>query len=186
LGLAYLSPSIVETLGYGKTKTQLLTVPPFAFAFVVTMVAAYLADRFKRHDLMAICTTCLVLVGFNLFLTNKTKAVKYTSLYFLITGISSSAPSMISWILNITAAHSLRATTVALGFVSTNIGGIINTWIYLKKSAPQYKFCSQIESVSCMHHSCSPSISSHTPEMEESAEGRAWKVASPRFGRLGG
>jgi MFS family permease len=142
-GLAYFTPTIVEGLGYSKTETQLLTVPPFAIAFFVTMAAAFIADRYRCRGLTAICTTCLAVIGFSLFLTGETVAVRYTSLCFLIAGIYSSAPSLISWIPNNTAAHTRRATAIAMGFVSTNIGGIISTWIYPKTSAPHYRFAAR-------------------------------------------
>jgi len=142
-GLAYFTPTIVQGLGYDSTKTQLYTVPPFAIAFVVTMIAAFIADTYKARGVTAICTTCLALVGFSMFLTAQTIAVRYTALCFLITGIYSTSPSLISWVPNNTAAHTRRATAVAMGFISTNVGGIVSTWIYPKSSAPTYKFAAQ-------------------------------------------
>ena len=45
-GIAYFTPSIVQALGYGDTKTQLLTVPPYTIAFLLTMAAENSADRY--------------------------------------------------------------------------------------------------------------------------------------------
>ena len=142
-GLAYFTPSIVQGLGYGQTRTQLLTVPPFAIAFFVTMVSAYMADRYKARGITAICTTLLAVVGFALFLEGETIAVRYTALCFMITGVYATAPSLISWVPNNTAAHIRRATAVALGFIMTNAGGIVSTWIYPKSAAPGYKFAAK-------------------------------------------
>lgn len=142
-GLAYFTPTIVQGLGFDSTKTQLLTVPPFVLAFIVTMIVAYLADRYKRRGIAAICTTCAAVIGFSLFLTATTIAVRYTSLCLLITGVYASAPSLISWIPNNTAAHTRRATAVAMGFISTNVGGIVSTWIYPATSAPRYTFAAR-------------------------------------------
>ena len=139
-GLAYFTPSIVASLELDRTHTQLLTVPPFACAFVVTMISAYIADRKRQRGLTAICTSCLAIIGFSIFLTAQHKGAKYAALCFLITGVYSAAPSLISWIPNNVASHSRRATAVAMGFVSTNIGGIISTWIYPRNSAPRYIF----------------------------------------------
>uniref|UniRef100_A0A8H7MZ28 Major facilitator superfamily (MFS) profile domain-containing protein n=1 Tax=Bionectria ochroleuca TaxID=29856 RepID=A0A8H7MZ28_BIOOC len=38
-------PSIVETLGYNKMNTMLLTAPPFIFAAIIFWVVSYLSDR---------------------------------------------------------------------------------------------------------------------------------------------
>lgn len=44
-GLSYFTPSIVQGLGYGKTQTQLLSVPPYANAVAMVVIAATSADR---------------------------------------------------------------------------------------------------------------------------------------------
>lgn len=85
-GLAYFTPSIVATFGYSIVRTQLLTVPPFAVAFVgeyryaarskrtelilwpVTMVTAYLSDKYKRRGFGAIATSILAVAGYAVFL----------------------------------------------------------------------------------------------------------------------
>src|SRR6202012_1391900 len=51
-GVAYFTPSIVLSFGYGKTATQLLTVPPFMFAFVITMIAGIKADRYHCRGIV--------------------------------------------------------------------------------------------------------------------------------------
>lgn len=150
-GLAYFTPSIVQGLGYDNTMTQLLSVPPFAVAFFITMISAFLADRYKARGLTAICTTCLAIAGFALFFGSNTIASRYTALCFMISGIYATAPSLISWVPNNTAAHTRRATAVAMGFIMTNVGGIISTWIYPKSAAPAYSFAAKYNlSLTCI------------------------------------
>jgi MFS family permease len=137
-GLAYFTPSIVQSLGYSKTHTQLMTVPPFACAFVVTMASSYLADRYKRRGLTAIGALTLALIGAAVMIRARTFASRYAALVFLVTGVYASAPSLISWVPNNSAGHVRRATAIAMGFVSTNSGGIVSTWIYPRSNAPYY------------------------------------------------
>lgn len=137
-GMAYFTPSIVQGLGYNPTHTQLLTVPPFVTAFLVTMIAAYFADHYRQRGLAALSTTVLALVGIIMFYHGRSVALRYVSLFLLITGIYASAPSLIAWVPNNTAAHVRRATAIALAFISTNTGGIVSTWIFPKKDAPYY------------------------------------------------
>ncbi|KAL4861907.1 hypothetical protein BDV12DRAFT_57199 [Aspergillus spectabilis] len=135
-GLAYFSPAIVQAMGYDNTRTQLMTVPPYAVAFVVTMIIAYIADRYRQRGICAFTTTLISLVGAAMTLNGRSIAVRYTALILLVTGIYSSAPCLISWVLNNTAGHVRRATAVALGFTSTSSGGVLSTWP--KSSAPYY------------------------------------------------
>ncbi|KAL3460954.1 major facilitator superfamily domain-containing protein [Aspergillus heterothallicus] len=137
-GLAYFSPSIVQAMGYGNTRTQLMTVPPYAVAFVVTMCTAYIADRYRQRGVCAFVTTALALVGAAMMLNGRSVAVRYTALILLVTGIYAAAPCLISWVPNNSAGHVRRATAVALGFICTSSGGVMSTWIYPKSSAPYY------------------------------------------------
>lgn len=104
-GLAYFTPSIVQGMGYGSTRTQLLSVPPFAIAFVATLISASVADRYKARGLTAIATTLLSLIGFAIFFESRTIAARYVALCFMITGVYSTAPSLISWIPNNVASR---------------------------------------------------------------------------------
>jgi predicted MFS family arabinose efflux permease len=79
-GLAYFTPSIVAGFGYSANKTQLYTVPPFAIAFVATVISALVADRYKARGAVGIVCTLLSVIGFSMFYTSKTIGVRYTSL----------------------------------------------------------------------------------------------------------
>ncbi|PGH06774.1 hypothetical protein GX51_02215 [Blastomyces parvus] len=142
-GLAYFTPSIVQALGYSPNRTQLLTVPPFACAFVATMIAAYFADRYKQRGVAAICTSTIALIGAGMALKVRSIPSRYASIFLLITGVYATAPSFISWVTNNTAGHVRRATAIAMVFVSTNSGGIVSTWIYPRKDAPYYLFAAK-------------------------------------------
>ena len=143
-GLAYFTPSIVQSLGsYSRTHVQLLTVPPFVAAFIVTMISSYLADYYRHRGIAALATTLLALIGIIMFYVGRTTAVRYTSLFFLITGVYATAPSLISWVPNNSAAHVRRATAIAMAFIWTNTGGIVSTWIFPRKDAPYYTFAAE-------------------------------------------
>lgn len=142
-GLAYFTPTIVQGLGYNPTLTQLMTVPPFTSAFIVTMVSAYLADRYRQRGLAAIATSFVALAGIIMFYQGRGVAIRYTSLFLLITGVYATAPSLISWVPNNTAAHTRRASAIAMAFIFTNAGGIVSTWIFPQKDAPYYTFAAK-------------------------------------------
>jgi len=150
-GLANFAPSIVQSMGYEGTKTQLFSVPPFAIAFFATMVSAFAADRYKARGLTAICTSLLSIAGFALFLRSESVAAHYTALCLMITGIYSTSPSFISWVPNNAAGSTRRATAVAMGFIASNSGGILSTWTYPDSAAPEYKFAARLNlAFSCL------------------------------------
>jgi sugar phosphate permease len=143
-GLANFAPSIVKSMGYEGTKTQLFTVPPFAIAFVATMISAYAADRYKARGITAMITSLLSIAGFALFLRSDSPAAHYTALCLMITGIYSTCPSLISWMPNNAAASTKRATAVAMAFISSNSGGILSTWTYPESDSPEYTLAAKL------------------------------------------
>lgn len=49
--LSLFTPAITSGLGYSNLRAQLMTVPPYAVAYVVTVVVAWSADYFNRSVL---------------------------------------------------------------------------------------------------------------------------------------
>ena len=142
-GLAFFMPSIVLGMGYSPVRTQLMTVPPFAVAFVVCLGTAYLADHYRKRGITAMITLFVSLVGILMFYKGRTNAVRYPSLFFLVTGAYANGPCLLAWVPNNTAAHTRRATAIATSFMLTNSGGIVSTWIFPSKDGPFFPFASK-------------------------------------------
>ncbi|PBK84175.1 MFS general substrate transporter [Armillaria gallica] len=117
-GLAYFTPSIVQSLGYTAARSQLMSVPPFAAAFALSMSTAYLIHHIPH------------------LVINKDPV--WQSL-LSIPGVYTSAPTLSTWNSANSAPHVRRATAIALGFMMTNAGGILSTWLLGSLStAPKY------------------------------------------------
>lgn len=56
--LSLFTPAITSGLGYSDLRAQLMTVPPYAVAYVVTLAVAWSADYFNRYAYM-ICLASL-------------------------------------------------------------------------------------------------------------------------------
>lgn len=134
--LAYFAPSIVAQLGYSNASAQLMTVPPFAVAFVVSMVLAYISDHLRCRGITTIFSSILAVIGFAMYLVSYDRNVQYGSLFFSITGTYSCAAALSTWNANNATPHTRRATTIAIGFIMTNSGGILATWLLGSLSAP--------------------------------------------------
>ncbi|KAK0457493.1 major facilitator superfamily domain-containing protein [Desarmillaria tabescens] len=138
-GLAYFTPSIVQSLGYTAARSQLMSVPPFAAAFALSMTTAYLCDRFHIRGLVCVVTSIIALIGFVIFLTSSSANARYGSLFLSIPGAYTSAPTLSTWNAANSAPHVRRATAIAIGFMMTSAGGILSTWLLGSLStAPKY------------------------------------------------
>ncbi|EJD00760.1 MFS general substrate transporter [Fomitiporia mediterranea MF3/22] len=136
--LALFLPSIVNQLGFSTTHTQLISVGPFAAGFAVTLISSYLSDRLRKRALFASINAIIAMVGFIVFLRSTSKSMSYGSLFLSVSGTYSLPPLLSAWMANNSEPHYRRATSVAMGFVATNAGGILSTWRYPTKSAPRF------------------------------------------------
>ncbi|KAG6815558.1 hypothetical protein H0H87_000568 [Tephrocybe sp. NHM501043] len=128
-GLAYFTPSIVAGLGYTNANAQLFSVPPFTAAFFVTMLGAYISDRYGVRGYVSIFSGILATIGFAMYLASPNFHVKWGSLFFSISGAYSAAPALSTWGANNTFPYTRRATAIAIGFIMTNSGGVLATWL---------------------------------------------------------
>ncbi|KAK7682361.1 hypothetical protein QCA50_014566 [Cerrena zonata] len=132
-------PSIVRQLGFSATRTQLLSVPPFAVAFIVSLVGAYFSDHYRTRTAPAVIFGLLSVTGFAIFLAADRVSVAYGSLFLSVPGVYATAPVISAWIANNSEPYYRRATAVAIGFVSTNAGGILATWSFPSNEGPKFK-----------------------------------------------
>ncbi|KXN84147.1 hypothetical protein AN958_00389 [Leucoagaricus sp. SymC.cos] len=135
-GLVYFTPSIVQNLGYTASRAQLMTVPPFAVAFVIAMISAWVSDRYHCRGLVLVISSLMSVIGFAMFLGSARHSVQYGSLFFSIPGAYMTAPTLSTWPANNATPHTCRATAIVIGFILTNFGGILATWLLGSLSPP--------------------------------------------------
>src|ERR1700761_7453418 len=58
------------------------------------------------------------------------KNTNYGALYLQIIGSYAAAPCLSTWNANNVQPHYRRATAIAIGFIATNAGGIVSTWLF--------------------------------------------------------
>ncbi|KAJ3503782.1 hypothetical protein NLJ89_g8279 [Agrocybe chaxingu] len=137
-GLALFLPSIVNQLGFDRNRSQLLSVGPFAAGFFLTIISAIWSDRYQMRGIPAATISLLSVAGFSLFFAAREKYVAYGALYLMVPGVYAGAPVFIAWMANNSEPHYRRATSIAIGFVATNSGGILSTWRFPTKEGPRF------------------------------------------------
>ena len=170
-GLAFFLPSIVYQLGFSANVTQLLSAGPSAAgclgeicskwdispglftaysstALPVTLIAAFLSDRYESRGITAAIVSMLSVVGFALFLGNvlclnedsfleltcwlgagENTFLSYGALYLIVPGASGTLPIFAAWLANNSEPHYRRATNIALILIfnSTVCFSVIST-----------------------------------------------------------
>ncbi|KAI1818417.1 MFS general substrate transporter [Poronia punctata] len=131
-------PTIIQEGGWGTStiRTQLLSVPPYAAAALLTVVVGFVADRTRQRGLCNIIVSAIGIVGFILLIASNDPAVKYAGTFLGALGIYPCISNTITWMANNTEGVYKRG--VVLGFVIGwgNLNGIVSSNIFFDK--PRY------------------------------------------------
>lgn len=65
-GIALFLPTIVKSLGYVSSTAQLMTVPIYGTAAILSVVVAYLSDKAGKRSPFIICLMFVMLAGFTM------------------------------------------------------------------------------------------------------------------------
>ncbi|KAL1748382.1 MFS transporter [Schizophyllum fasciatum] len=131
-------PTIISGLGYSGAGAQLHTVPPYVPAAVLTVVVAYVSDRFKcRGPCILVCLP-LPIVGYALAIRATNDYERYAAVFLMAAGIYPSGPCLLSILPNNTSGHYKKATTTALQLAIGNAAGFLATFAYTEDQAPGY------------------------------------------------
>ncbi|WEW56628.1 High-affinity nicotinic acid transporter [Emydomyces testavorans] len=147
-GYAYFAPTIIKTYGYNGTppalptiQTQLYSIPPWAVAFVFAMCLAYISDRLQHRFLCAVIPIFMAIAGFAV-LRNvhgiEKRNIQYGALFLITMGAYSAMPVIVCWYAMNLSGHKRRSIGTGWQIGFGNIGGIIATYSFLAKDAPNY------------------------------------------------
>lgn len=93
-------PTILQEMGYTSTEAQLLSVPPYAVAAVVTVFIGGLADRTRQRGLCNIIISFIGIAGFIMLIGSKSPSVKYAGTFLGASGIYPVIANTITWVSN--------------------------------------------------------------------------------------
>ena len=101
--------------GYTSIKAQLLSVPPYAAAALLTVAIGFIADRTRQRGITNMLISVIAMVGFALMMGAKSPGARYAGTYLGAMGIYPTISNTISWCTNNTEGElSLRFSLVFL------------------------------------------------------------------------
>ncbi|KFY96776.1 hypothetical protein V498_02474, partial [Pseudogymnoascus sp. VKM F-4517 (FW-2822)] len=139
----YTLPSVITELGYSYSaaNAQLLTIPVYVFALGVTIVAAFLSDRYESRSNFIIYPCIVAVIGYIGLLALPHPGLPgatYGMLFVVAGGLYPLICGVISWNANNLAGSWKRSIGMALQISIGGMGGAIGSNIYLSKEAPHY------------------------------------------------
>jgi len=132
-------PTIIKELGYSATKAQLLSVPPYAAACVLTILVGWFSDRSGQRGLFNIGMSLLAVVGFSLLFASSSPALSYAAVYLAALGIYPCISNTIAWVSNNVEGVYKRGTTLGIVIGWGNLNGIMSSNVYRAEDAPHFR-----------------------------------------------
>ena len=126
-------------MGYRSTRAQLLSVPPYAVAEVLTIAMGYIGDRTRQHGLCNMGVLILAIIGFAMLLGGSTPRVQYAGTFLGALGIYPYIANIIKWVLNNTERVYKRGVTLGYVIGWGNPNGVVSSNIYRAVDKHYYK-----------------------------------------------
>ncbi|KAI0195502.1 major facilitator superfamily domain-containing protein [Astrocystis sublimbata] len=140
--LSLFLPTIIKNLGYQAATAQLLTVPPYAFAFGTTIAVAVVSERLAKRAVFIAGSSVFAAIGYALLLGNTDPVarpgVSYTAVFFAAGGIYPATALVLSWPTINVSGQTKRAIATAMQISIGNLGAVIGTQLYRTNDGPRF------------------------------------------------
>ncbi|CAF3088296.1 unnamed protein product [Rotaria socialis] len=136
--LSFFSPTIIHNLGFVTYQAQLLTAPPYVFAFFTTMITAYISDKYARRSIFIIFWLSISIVGYSMLIAVDNLVVNYIAVILAAGGLSPCIATCIAFLSGNVSPQVKKATALAFMISVGNIGGVISGQLYRTQDAPRF------------------------------------------------
>ncbi|KAG1745281.1 major facilitator superfamily domain-containing protein [Suillus lakei] len=131
-------PTIIGTMGHENAMAQLMTVPPYAMAGFVLMVASYSSDRLQIRGPLLVCTSAIGGLGYMILLgATHQQDLRYGATFLVTSGTYASIGLMNAWSTNL-GSETKRAAGIPLYGAIGQCGGILGSHLYPLTEGPAY------------------------------------------------
>ncbi|CAD6584916.1 MAG: hypothetical protein ASARMPRED_001947 [Alectoria sarmentosa] len=134
-------PTIVQDLGYkSATSANLMTVPPYAVAFVLMFIISYSSDRCRDRGLHITGLMIVAAIAYVLLATLPQSQLhgKYACVCIAVACVYATYPPTHAWAANNFGNGTKRAIGLGMYTAIGNCGSVAGTYFYPSTEAPQF------------------------------------------------
>ncbi|PGH06807.1 hypothetical protein AJ79_06449 [Helicocarpus griseus UAMH5409] len=134
-------PTVIRDLGYTAANAQLMTIPIYVVAMLLTLIFAFLSDRYETRTPFIMAGFSIAVLGFIALLAiphPELPGLTYGMLFLIAMGMYSPFTSVVCLVGNNLAPSSKRAVGMAILISVGNLGGIAGSNIFFEADAPKY------------------------------------------------
>ncbi|KAF8340726.1 MFS general substrate transporter [Cantharellus anzutake] len=134
---ALFAPSIINQLGYRATPANLLSVPIYVWAAILTVGVGYMADRTGHRGWYNLGFSSLGVVGYAILIASRHAGLSYFATYLAASGIYPVIRE--AWMSNNVEGSYKRSVSLGIIISFGNINGAVSSNIYRAKDKPWYR-----------------------------------------------
>jgi len=138
--VSFFTPTILTQLGWTAVRAQVLSIPIYVVAAVVSLISAFLSDRLRHRYGFAMLGIFIATIGYIILLAQHTVSVnvRYFAIYLIVSGGYITQPLTLVWLANNMGGHYKRSINAAMQIGFGNCAGIIASNIYITDQKPTY------------------------------------------------
>lgn len=125
-------------MGFGYTKAQLLSSPPYIFAIICSLTMAYISDKYRTRWLVMCFQAAVAIIGLLVILYAGPPAARYVGLFLAVFGTQANIPGSLAYGQSNTARQEKKGVVAAAMISVGAAGGICGSTIFRSQDAPQY------------------------------------------------
>ncbi|KAF7560340.1 hypothetical protein G7046_g3806 [Stylonectria norvegica] len=129
-------PSIIQNMSFTTPddiiKNQLLSVPPYALAAVVTVFVGIYSDKAGRRGIFNLLFAPIGMVGFIMLISSSKPGVQYAGTFLGALGIYPCIPITITWVANNVEGVYKRGIVLGMVIGWGNLNGIVSSNVFSK------------------------------------------------------
>ena len=137
---SFFTPTILKELGWTSVHAQVMSIPIYIVAFIVTLIVAFFTDRLRHRYAFIMTGISLGTVGYVILLAQKGVSIggRYFAVYLVTVGGYIAQPITLVWLNNNMGGHYKKSAGAAMQIGFGNCAGIVASNIYITKDAPEY------------------------------------------------
>ncbi|PIL31644.1 MFS general substrate transporter [Ganoderma sinense ZZ0214-1] len=133
------TPTIINQLGYQATVANLLSVPVYAWACIMTVVVGFWGDRAKCRAWINLGLFGSGLVGYIILICSKTPSLSYFAVYLAASSIYPTIPNSVAWVSSNVEGSYKRSAVLGMAIGWGNLNGAVTSNVYRAVDKPWYK-----------------------------------------------
>ncbi|SPO19758.1 related to nicotinamide mononucleotide permease [Ustilago trichophora] len=131
-------PTLIAEMGYGSIKAQGLSAPPYVLAFMISLAACWLTDRYQIRG--PVCTILLIVgaVGYLMLACLRSTAARYIGIWLIVNGLFPFIPILYMWLMANQASDSKKGLGLVIFATIGQCGPLLGTRLFPAREKPYY------------------------------------------------